>query len=68
MIAIKLNGQIVTLTQSVSLELFLEQNNLATQGGIAVALNQTVIQKENWKSFPLKDNDEIIIITATQGG
>ncbi len=68
MVAIKLNGQVVKLTQSVSLELFLEQNNLANTGGIAVALNQAVIQKENWKQIELQDNDEIIIITATQGG
>jgi len=68
MIAIKLNGQTVNLTQSVSLKLFLEQNNLANTSGIAVALNQSVVQRENWDAIELKDTDEIIIITATQGG
>jgi len=68
MVTIKLNGQVVNLTQSISLELFLEQNDLASQNGIAVALNQTVIQKKEWKKTSLANNDEIIIITATQGG
>ncbi len=68
MIAIKLNGQTIKMTESVSLETFLNQNNLANQGGVAVALNQSVIQKQDWKTKELKNNDDIIIITATQGG
>jgi len=68
MIAIKLNGQSVSITESISLETFLMQNNLATQGGVAVALNQAVVQKNDWNTKVLKHNDEIIIITATQGG
>jgi sulfur carrier protein len=68
MIAIKLNGQTIKMTESVSLETFLNQNNLANQGGVAVALNQTVIQKKDWSAKQLENNDDIIIITATQGG
>lgn len=68
MIAIKLNGQTVKLADSVTLETFLEQNNLTNQGGVAVALNEVVIQKKEWNSKQLQQNDTIIIITATQGG
>ncbi len=68
MIAIKLNGQIVNLTENVSLDVFLNQNNLANKGGVAVALNQSVVQKQDWSKTELKNNDDIIIITATQGG
>lgn len=68
MITIKLNGQAVSITESVSLETFLIQNNLSNKGGVAVALNQAVIQKKDWNTKALQNNDEIIIITATQGG
>lgn len=68
MIAIKLNGQTINLTEKVSLGAFLNQNNLANKGGVAVALNQSVVQKQDWNTTELKNNDNIIIITATQGG
>ncbi len=36
--------------------------------GIAVAINQHVIPKERWADTPLHEQDQILIITATQGG
>ncbi|WP_164112565.1 MULTISPECIES: sulfur carrier protein ThiS [Sphingobacterium] len=36
--------------------------------GIAVAINSSVIPREDWPSTPIADQDEILIITATQGG
>lgn len=36
--------------------------------GIAVALNNQVVPKEQWALQPLQENDTILIITATQGG
>jgi sulfur carrier protein len=38
------------------------------QNGIAVAINNTVIQKSNWNSHHLLETDDILIISATQGG
>lgn len=38
------------------------------QNGIAIAVNQTVVPKSQWITFPLSSSDEILIITATQGG
>ena len=38
------------------------------QSGIAVAINNTVIPKSNWKNHFLSQPDEILIISATQGG
>ncbi|MCP4439101.1 MAG: sulfur carrier protein ThiS [Aureispira sp.] len=38
------------------------------QTGIAVAVNQQVVPKTDWEATTLKDNDKVIIITATQGG
>jgi sulfur carrier protein len=36
--------------------------------GIAIAVNFTVIQKSDWGKTKLKENDNITIIKATQGG
>jgi len=44
---------------------------LYTEGkisGIAAALNQCVIPKSNWSTTMLTANDDILIITAFQGG
>lgn len=38
------------------------------QKGIAVAVNQIVIPKNQWHTYALAPTDEILIITATQGG
>jgi len=36
--------------------------------GFALALNNTVIKKENWTSTFLSENDKIILIKAVCGG
>lgn len=36
--------------------------------GIAIAVNLTVISKSDWDKLTLKENDNITIIKATQGG
>ncbi len=36
--------------------------------GIAVAINQQVIPKDRWADTPLREQDQILIISATQGG
>ena len=38
------------------------------QKGIAVAVNQTVISKTEWANYTLKNNDQVLVIKATQGG
>lgn len=55
-------------TDCSTLEDLLKQENLVEQTGIAVALNQEVVSKNQWSSTSLSENDQLIIITATQGG
>lgn len=38
------------------------------QNGVAIAVNNVVIQKKEWANYLLKENDSILIIKATQGG
>ncbi|MBL4624227.1 MAG: sulfur carrier protein ThiS [Flavobacteriales bacterium] len=56
------------ITASCTLLDVLSERSLHKKTGIAVALNQTVIQKSNWETTKVQTNDSIMIITATQGG
>lgn len=46
----------------------LKDVKLLYQKGIAIAVNDQVITRDNWELFQLKENDKITIIKATQGG
>ena len=65
---IKLNDQSKTITESTTLYDIVFTQLGEKQNGVAVALNNTVIPKQNWQTTKLKSNDNILIIKATQGG
>ena len=46
----------------------LQELDLVTLQGVAVAINNIVIPKAEWGNYPIKDDDKIIIIKAAQGG
>lgn len=45
----------------------LEQINSPSRG-VAVAINNEIHSHDNWKSTFLKNNDQVLIIQAIQGG
>jgi sulfur carrier protein len=51
-----------------SLDTLLRNKGLLEKHGIALALNNQVIPRANWSAVMLKNNDKVLIITATQGG
>lgn len=48
-------------------QLFAELKTDINQG-IAIAVNNEVIPKKEWETRTVSDNDNIILIKATQGG
>lgn len=46
----------------------LEELKIEKTRGIAIALNQEVVPKEEWKTRFLKQEDKLTVIQATQGG
>lgn len=52
----------LTVQELLDLEIPIKQN------GIALAINNTVIPKSDWNFHPIKETDDILIISATQGG
>ncbi|TKG94024.1 sulfur carrier protein ThiS [Puteibacter caeruleilacunae] len=61
------NEEVIELQTDASLTFLLEQLNTPTKG-IAVAVNQQVIQRTEWDQFKMTENDQVLIIRATQGG
>ena len=55
-------------TNSALLSSVLKEQSFLEKKGIAVALNNSVIAKSNWDQTKINENDNILIITATQGG
>ena len=67
MITIKVNQEDHDILEHVTLQEFVENLKIQTNG-IAIAINNTVVKKTNWSSRLLQNNDDILIIKSTQGG
>lgn len=57
-----------TIDQHSTLNALLSNLNISSNKGVALAVNEQVIPRSNWDSHQLKENDEIMIIKAAQGG
>ncbi len=67
MITIQVNGNVIEIEERATISQLIKQTKTPTNG-IAIAINEHIISKLNWGSQTLKDKDDILIITATQGG
>ena len=66
---LKINQQIKKFNvESLSIQSLLDLEIPNKQNGIAVAINNTVVPKSSWNQHFVHETDEILIISATQGG
>ncbi len=66
---IKINGKSQELPNSFTLlELLIQFEIDESTEGVAVAVDEELILKCNWKSFVLKDGHSVEIVWARQGG
>ncbi len=66
---LKINNQTKQFTtDSLTVQALLDLEIPIKQNGIAIAINNTVIPKSDWDSHPIQETDDILIISATQGG
>ncbi len=64
-----LNGNEKDVNDGANLLDLLSQSKISNdKQGVAVAINEDVISREEWKQIKLKQNDRIEIIQAVQGG
>lgn len=66
---LKINNQIKQFqSDALSIQALLDIEIPQKQNGIAIAVNNNVIPKSNWNHHLLSETDDILIISATQGG
>lgn len=67
MLNVLVNNETHQVDPSTSLLQLIHRLEINTKG-IAIAINQSVVPQPSWNSTLLQNNDDILIITATQGG
>lgn len=63
-----INQEEKEIPENTTISKLLEILDMDKKTGIAVAVGMEIIQKDNWATIILKQNDTINIITASQGG
>ena len=63
----KVNGKDITLTSSITLNKFLEENNY-NLGRIVIELNGEIISKDKYNTINLKDTDVMEVLSFVGGG
>ena len=66
-VQVKLNGEPHELPDSATLaEAVAQVTDLAA--GVAAAVNGDVVPRGSWDTTPLRDGDQVEVVTAVQGG
>lgn len=66
---ITLNGKALTIEREMTIvELLRRQGISPDEKGIAIAINEAVINRRAWERVRIKANDNVEIVRATQGG
>lgn len=61
------NDESILCDGNLTLENLLEQLHVL-KPGIALAINQTIVPREQWESHLLNDGDQILLFQAIAGG
>lgn len=67
MISIKVNNNEVQIEENFTIQQVLEKIN-SSKDGIAVAVNNSIVLKNQWSTRNLSPDDNLLVIQATQGG
>ncbi|WP_276166177.1 sulfur carrier protein ThiS [Zobellia alginiliquefaciens] len=67
MITIHMNQKRLEVNPKTTIYQFLNQID-SSLNGVAVAINEQVVSKSDWQTQELKDQDQILVIQAAQGG
>jgi sulfur carrier protein len=66
---LKINNQSKQFANdSLTVQALLDLEIPIKQNGIAIAINNSVIPKSDWNFRYIQETDDILIISATQGG
>lgn len=62
------NNDELQVAANTSIHQMLQQVNIPSLKGLAVAVNNQVIPKKEWDTYALHEKDQVTLIRATQGG
>ena len=65
---ILVNDVVIDVPLGTNLHNMLLSRNIHDTNGIAIAVNENIIPKNEWDKYILQENDNVLLIRATQGG
>lgn len=65
---VSVNGKLMELPDEITLSSALYEIGIHSFNGVAIAINNHILKKEEWDSQKLKPQDAIVMIRASQGG
>lgn len=65
---ISVNNTLFQLPDGATVDQVLATMGINSLNGVAVAVNNHIIKKEDWSSCKLKQQDKVVLIRASQGG
>jgi sulfur carrier protein len=65
---VSVNNQQQDLPEHATVLQALQSMQVQSFNGVAVAVNNTIVKKENWSTHSLQPNDSLVLIRASQGG
>ena len=68
MIEVSINQKNYSVSETGTLADVLSLLGIRQSDGIAIALNEVVIPRSEWGRHPLRAQDRVFVIRATQGG
>ena len=67
MITVYINESSLSIEKSTTVAQLLKKTTTSTDGK-AIAINDKIISKTDWETQQFNNNDNVLIIKATQGG
>ena len=67
MITVIVNEIRIEIEENTNISQLLQKTNTAISG-IAIAINNQIVSKTNWETQQFNNNDNVLIIRASQGG
>ena len=65
---VTVNNKSYEVEENIALNILLAEIKILSTKGIAVAVNNSVVPRTQWTKHIINENDNILIIKATQGG
>jgi sulfur carrier protein len=63
-----INDQKHSVNEQTTVAEMMKYMEVKSNKGLAVAVNETIVPRDDWQTTNLKDGDKVLMIRATSGG